>query len=121
MSKPVMSVVTLKRKRIYLTRITITMLGNPSHLSFWYDEANGLLYAAAAEKDELDSYEIPSFFWRASEHTNSCELCRRAFFEALQYRTGWEQGSKYSYSGQLSERNGAAAVVFDMKAGVRAR
>ena len=120
MSKPIMSA-CLKRKRIYLTRITITKLGNPSHLSFWYDEVNGLLYVAAAEKDELDAYEIPPFFWRVSEHTNSCEVCRRAFFEALQYRTGWEQGSKYSYAGKLTERNDAPAFVFDMTAGVRVR
>ena len=120
MSKPVMSA-CLKRKRIYLTRNIITTLGNPSHLSFWYDENDGLLYVAAAEKDELDAFKIPPFFWRVSDHSNSCEVCRRAFFEALQYRTGWEQGSKYSYQGQPTERNGAPAVVFDMAAGVRVR
>ena len=120
MSKPVMSA-CLKRKRIYLTRITIRLLGNPSHLSFGYDENNGLLYVTAADKDELDAFEIPPFFWRTTDHSNSCEVCRRAFFEALQYRTGWEPDSKYSYTGQLAERNCTPTVVFDMTAGVRVR
>jgi hypothetical protein len=120
MSKPVMAA-CLKRKRIYLTRITITMLGNPSHLGFSYDETNGLLYVTAAEKDELDAFEIPPFFWRVSEHSNSCEVCRRPFFEALQFRAGWEPGSKYSYPGRQTERNGESAVVFDLTNGVRIR
>ena len=120
MGKPVMSA-CLKRKRIYLTRATITTLGNPSHLGFSYDEEARLLYVTAANKDELDAFEIPPFFWRVTDHSNSCEICRRAFFEALQYRTGWEPGSKHSYAGQLTVRNGAPAVVFDMTAGARVR
>ena len=111
----------LKRKRIYLTRSVIALLGNPSHLSFWYDETQSILYVTAAEKDELDAYEIPNFFWRVSDHTNSCEVLRRAFFEALQYRTGWEDKSKYTYAGSVAERNGATAVVFDMTRGTRVR
>ena len=51
--------VCLKRKRILLNRMTITTLGNPSHLSFWYDENDERLIFAPAEEDELDSYEIP--------------------------------------------------------------
>ena len=120
MNKPIMAV-CLKRKRIYLTRITITMLGSPTHLSFSYDEVNELMYIGTADENELDAFKIPPFFWKVSEHTNSCEVCRRAFFEALQYRIGWEQGSKYSYNGRLTERNGRPAVVFDMTEGARVR
>jgi len=120
MSKPAMSA-CLRRKRIYLTRSVIAFLGNPSHLSFWYDETESILYVTAADKDELDAYEIPGFYWKESAHTNSCEVVRRAFFEVLQYRTGWEDKSKYSYMGSVGTRNGAAAIVFDMTKGIKIR
>ncbi len=33
----------MKSKRIFLPRRMIGLLGNPTHLSFWYDEENGNL------------------------------------------------------------------------------
>ncbi len=90
--------VCLKKKVIYLNQMTISLLGNPSHLSFWYDEIEGKLYVSAAGKDDLDAYEIPRYFWRSSR---SCEVARIAFLKALQYRLNWEDGSKYSYVGRM--------------------
>ena len=110
--------VCLRRKRIYLSRIIITLLGNPSHLSFWYDEEEGLLYVSATGKDDLDAYEIPNFFWKSS---HSCEVSRIAFLKALQYRLNWEDGSKYSYVGTPTERDGFSVVAFNMTEGTKLR
>ena len=85
--------VCLRRKRISLSRAIIKQLGNPSHLSFWYDEEECLLYVSATVKEDLDAYEIPRFFWKSSR---SCEVARIAFLKALQYRLNWEEDSKYS-------------------------
>jgi hypothetical protein len=110
--------VCLRKKRIYLNRGTITQLGNPSHLSFWYDEEERLLYVSATVKDDLDAYEIPKYFWRTSR---SCEVARIAFLKALQYRLKWEDGSKYSYSGTLAEREKFPTIAFNMAEGARLR
>ena len=55
--------VCMKSKRIFLPRRMIGLLGNPTHLSFWYDEENGNLLISAASKDDLDAYEIPPAYW----------------------------------------------------------
>ena len=110
MNNPTLNV-CLRTKRIYLNRMTITLLGNPSHLSFWYDEDEGLLYVAATGKDDLDAYEIPKFFWNS---VRSCEVARIAFLKALQYRLRWEDDAKYSYHGVLTEREGFPAIAFNM-------
>jgi len=112
-NKPTLRV-CLKKKRIYLNRVTITQLGNPTHLSFGYDEEAHLLYVSATIKDDLDAYEIPKYFWKTSR---SCEIARIAFLKALQYRLNWENGSKYSYAGTLTEREGVPAIVFNMTEG----
>jgi hypothetical protein len=39
--------VCLARKRVLLTRRVVKCFGDPSHLSFWYDEANGCLIISA--------------------------------------------------------------------------
>jgi len=109
--------VCLKKKRISLTRTTIATLGNPSHLSFWYDENDALLIFAPAAKDELDSYEIPRFYW--SDASQACEISRIKFLKALQYRIGWENGCKYLYEGTLAESAGIPAVVFHLDKGVK--
>jgi hypothetical protein len=109
----------LKGKRMYLNRLTVTVLGNPSHLGFWYDEDQELLFVSAAGKDDLDAYEIPKHYWRAS--TNPCAMSRIAFLKALQHRLGWEDDYKYSYAGTLIEREAIPVVAFDMNNGVRLR
>ena len=47
--------VCMKSRRIFLTRRMIGQLGNPTHLSFWYDEKNEKLIISAASKDDLDA------------------------------------------------------------------
>ncbi len=108
----------LKRRVIYLNRSTIALLGNPSHLSFWYDEIEGMLYVSAACKDDLDAYEIPKYFWKVSR---SCEVARIAFLKALQYRLNWEEGAKYFYAGKSTERDGFPVVAFNMAEGRKLR
>ena len=110
--------VSLKRnrKRIYISRSTIALLGNPSHLGFRYDERENLLSISATSKDDLDGYEIPKFFWRAPQ---PCEVARIAFFIALKHRLKWEDDSKYSYAGTLVEVKGFPAVVFNMCKGTK--
>ena len=118
MTKPTLNA-CLRRKRISLNRTTITLLGNPSHLSFWYDEKEGLLYVSATGKDDLDAYEIPHHFWKFS--FRSCEVARIAFLKALQYRLNWEDDSRYFYAGTSTEREGFPAVVFKMTEGTKLR
>ena len=113
MTDPTLNV-CLRTKRIYLNRVTITQLGDPTHLSFWYDEEAHLLYISATVKEDLDAYEIPKYFWKSSR---SCEIARIAFLTALQYRLNWEDGSKYSYTGALIKREGFPAIVFNMTEG----
>jgi len=110
--------VCLRRKRISLSRATIRQLGDPSHLSFWYDEEECLLYVSATGKDDLDAYGIPKFFWRSSR---SCDVARIAFLKALQYRLNWKDDSKYSYAGTLTERERFPAVAFNMTEGTKLR
>ena len=117
MTKPTLNA-CLRNKRIYLNRSTITLIGSPSHLSFWYDEKEGLLYVSATSHDDLDAYAIPKSFGKSSR---SCEVARIAFLKALQYRLHWEDGSKYSYSGTTAEREGFPAVVFNMTEGTKLR
>ena len=117
MTKPTLNV-CLRKKRIYLNRITIALLGDPSHLSFWYNEKESLLYILATGKDDLDAFEIPKHFWKSDV---SCEVARTAFLKALQYRLNWEEGSKYSYSGTLTKREGFPAIVFNMTQGIKLR
>lgn len=112
-------IVCLTRKRINISRSSVTVLGNPSHLSFWYDENDEFLYISSAVAEDLDAFEIPSHFWKNTKH--SCEVARFAFLAALRYRLGWEDNAKYTYEGVLSERANAPAVVFDMKNGVRVK
>ena len=107
--------VCMKRRRINLSRNTITLLGNPKRLGFWYDEADGLLYVSIAEPDDLDAFDIPNHFWKNTKH--SCEVARCAFFTALQFRLGWQDDGKYIYVGILTARNGQPAVAFDMMKG----
>jgi hypothetical protein len=108
----------LRKRRIYLNRITITLLGNPSHLGFWYSSKEDLLYVSAVGKDDLDAFEIPGYFWSTDI---SCEVVRMAFLKALQYRLGWEEDSKYSYAGTLTEREGLSVVAFNMAEGTKLR
>jgi len=110
MTKPTLNV-CLRTKRIYLNRVTITLLGNPSHLRFWYDENERLLYISATGEDSLDAYEIKKSYWKSSR---SCEMMCFAFLTALKHRLNWENDSKYSYTGTLFEREGFTTIVFNM-------
>lgn len=111
--------VCLKRKRMLFTRLMVTMLGNPTHLSFWYDEGSKSLIVSAASKDDLDAYEILPCYWKNTKQ--SCEVSRIAFLTALQYRRGWEDGSRYTFEGSLTESGDMPAVVFNLANGVRLR
>ena len=119
MTKPTLNA-CLRRRCLYLNRITVTLLGNHSHLCFWYDEKEGLLCVSAAGKDDLDAFEIPGNFWKKS-NTSSCEVARIAFLKALQYRLHWEDDSKYSYVGTLIEQGGIPVVAFNMAEGTKLR
>ncbi len=109
--------ICLVSKRMYLTCRVIGLLGNPTHLNFWYDELNGNLIISPAQKDDLDAYEIPGYFWKATKH--SCIVARIAFLTALQYRLGWEEGSRYRFQGSLVESGDMPAAVFDLANGTR--
>ena len=108
--------VCLTRKRILLSPKVIKSLGNPTHLGCWYDEFNGNLIFSAAAKDDLDAFEIPQYFWKRAR---SCEIARIAFLLALQYRVGWEKGSRYAYNGVLEKYGSIPAVVFSLTEGTR--
>ena len=109
--------VCLIRKRITLSRYVIKLLGNPTHLGFWYDESNGNLTFTPAAKDDMDTFEIPQHFWKGTK--KSCEIARIAFLLALQYRVGWEEGSRYAYSGGLEKSGDIPTVVFSLTEGTR--
>lgn len=104
--------VCMKSKRIFLPRRMIGLLGNPTHLSFWYDEENGNLLISAASKDDLDAYEIPPAYWVRTK--NSCAMARIAFLKALQYRLGWKDDGRYSFEGILTQSGEIPAAVFRM-------
>jgi len=78
--------VCLKNKRIYINRVAIAKMGNPTHLSFRYDEQGSILYFSPAVSDDLNAYEIPQFYWTGIRKT--CEIARISFLRALQYRLG---------------------------------
>jgi len=117
MTKPTLNV-CLRTKRIYLNRVTITLLGNPSHLSFGYDAQKRLLYISATCADDLNAYEIKKSYWKSSR---SCEMMCFAFLTALKYRLNWEIDSKYSYTGTLIERDGFQTIVFNMNGGKKVK
>ena len=111
--------ICLKNKRIYLNRVAIAMIGNPSHLSFRYDEQGGVLYFSPAAPDDLDAYEIPKFYWSGIRKT--CEIARIAFLRALQYRLGWEDGSKYYYNGKVIHIDNIPTLVYMLSEGTKVR
>ena len=111
--------VCMKNKRIYLNRVAITMIGNPTHLSLHYDEQDGVLYFSPAAPNDLDAYEIPKFYWTGIRKT--CEIARIAFLKALQYRLGWEDGSTYYYDGKIIEIENIPTLVYMLLEGTRIR
>jgi hypothetical protein len=108
-----------KEKRIILNHKTISELGNPSRISLWYDDDRKRLMLTPANKNELDSYEIPPYFWKYPNH--SCVISQIGLFEALLLRIKLEDGSKYSYLGICIETKKLHAVVFDLSDGKRLR
>ena len=112
----------LRKKRLYINRTTIEQLGNPSHLGFWYDEKESLLYVSATSPDNLDAFEIPKNFWKSS---GSFEVARMPFLMVLQYRLKWEKDSKYSYAGTSTcirtPTDRIPAFVFKMTEGTKLR
>jgi hypothetical protein len=109
--------VCFTRKRISLSRSAVRSLGNPTHLGFLYDEINRNLAFLPASKDDMDAYEIPAYFWKSTRQ--SCEIVRTTFFRALQYRIGWEEGSRYTYNGVLESMDGIPSVVFNLTDGIK--
>ena len=109
--------VCLIRKRILLSPDVIKSLGNPTHLGCWYDESNGNLTFSPAAKDDMDTFEIPQNFWKRTK--SSCVIARIAFLLALQYRVGWEDGSRYAYNGALEKSGNIPTVVFSLAEGTR--
>ena len=118
MNRPNMRVCML-RKRIYINRDAITQIGNPTHLLCAYDEQDGILYFSPASPDDLDAYEIPQFYWTGIRKT--CEIARIAFLRALQYRIGWEDGSKYYYDGMVIVVNDVPMLAYSLADGTRVR
>lgn len=104
--------VCMKSRRIFLTRRMIGLLGNPTHLSFWYDEKNEKLIISAASKDDLDAYEIPQNYWKRTKY--SCAMARIAFLKALQYRLGWDDDGRYSFEGMLVQSGESPAAIFHL-------
>jgi hypothetical protein len=109
--------VCLKHKRIYLSRTAITLIGNPTHLCFEYDEQDGILYFSPAASNDLDAYEIPNFYW--TERGNPCGIARIAFLKALQYRFGWENGSKYYFDGIVIQPDNIPKLAYVLTEGMR--
>jgi hypothetical protein len=109
--------ICLGRKRIFLSRHTIKLLGNPTHLNFWYDEYDGNLLISPARNGDVDAYEIPKYFWKSTKQ--SCEVARIAFLTALQYRIGWEGGSRYIFTGSIAESGDMPTAVFNLANGNR--
>jgi hypothetical protein len=109
----------MRKKKIYLNRVAITLIGNPTHLGFRYDEQDGVLYFTPALSDDLDAYEIPHFYWTNLRKT--CEIARIAFLRALQYRLGWEEDSKYYYDVRIIKINDAPTLVYSLLEGKRVR
>ena len=117
-NKPNMRVCLL-HKRIWLNRDAIALIGNPTHLRCSYDEQDGILYFSPAPPDDLDAYEIPKFFWTGGRKT--CTISRIAFLRALQYRIGWEEGSKYYYDGMVITVNDMPILAYSLVDGTRVR
>jgi len=104
--------VAFGKRRMYLSRFTIKNLGNPTHLHFWFDDHEGNIFVTAADKDDLDAYQIQDNFWKTTKR--SCEISRFPFLLALQYRIGWENDGVYLYNGIIGESNGKPAAVFNL-------
>lgn len=116
MNKIIMRV-CLARKRMCLPRTMVHLFGNPSHLSFWYDEVHYNLIVSPATKDDLDAYEIPQYYWRSEKH--SCEVARIAFLLALQHRFRWEKDSRYIFEGFIKTPAEHPVAVFELTNGTR--
>jgi hypothetical protein len=71
----------MKRKCIYLNRITIDSLDKPPYLVFRLDMPNKRFIVLPAFEEDEDVYEIPQFYWRNAR--NTCQICRLPFFLAL--------------------------------------
>jgi hypothetical protein len=111
--------VCLKIKKMYLNRAAITRLGNPTHLCFQYDEQDGVLYFAPASPDDLDAYEIPKFYWKWPRQR--CEIAKIAFLRALQYRLGWEDGSKHYFDGTILTPDNIPTLAYNLTDGTKVR
>jgi len=104
--------VAFGKRRMYLSRFTIKKLGNPKYLNFWFDDYEGNLFVTAADKDDLDAYEIQENFWKTTKR--SCEISRFPFLLALQYRIGWEKDGVYLYEGIIGKSDGKPAAVYNL-------
>lgn len=102
----------LRCKKIFINRGAIKLLGNPTHLSFQYDNLERVLFVAPANSKDLDAFEIPYFYWHGTN--KQCEIARIAFLRALQYRLGWKDGSKYCFSGTVTVLNETQMIVFPL-------
>lgn len=111
--------ICLRNKRITLNRAMIEALGSPSHLNFLYDEDAEHLYFVPAEKDELDSFEIPHGFWVRPR--SACVISRIAFLQMLVLKINIEADSKYLYHGAYRKTDDFSAIVFNMMDGKRVR
>ena len=117
-NNPVMWV-CLKHKIIYLNRVAINLIGNPTHLSFCYDEEGGILYFSPADSNDLDAYEIQKCYF--SNIDKPCAIARIAFLKALQHRLGWENGSKYYFNGTAMKLDNIPTLVYTVTEGMRTR
>ena len=109
--------VCLRKNKIFISRNSIALIGNPTHLEIRYDEQDGILYFSPSKPDALYAYEIPKFFWTGRRQ--NCEISKIAFLKALQYRIGWENNSKYIYEGQVINLDDVPTLVYMLANGVR--
>lgn len=73
--------ICLKRNSITLNNPTIVALGKPLRLNIWYENDSRLIFTPASN-DELDSYEIPPYFWK---HPNPALVISQLSFFMLCY------------------------------------
>jgi hypothetical protein len=89
--------VYFKRKYISLSRPTVTLLENPSHLVFMFDEPNERLIVLPSFEETFNTYEIPKYFWDDKDQT--CQIYRLPFFLTLQRKFNWKSNRVYTIDG----------------------
>jgi hypothetical protein len=101
-----------KEKTIFLNRATISLLGNPPHLSFRFDAPNERLIVLPAFEETLDTFEIQKHYWRSERST--CKICRLPLLLSLKRKFGWGNGKSYTVQGIFQVLESQKLVVFNL-------